>query len=50
VSNDEKDPKNQIRAKIKKLFTFRRCECFPRPINDENKLAHIEELNYDSLR
>lgn len=41
VSSDEKDPKNQIRAKIRKLFTQRRCECFPRPINDEDKLAHI---------
>ena len=41
VSSDEKDPKNQIRAKIRKLFTQRRCECFPRPKNDEDKLAHI---------
>lgn len=41
ISNEDKDPKNQIRSKIKKLFTSRRCDCFPRPINDENKLAHI---------
>lgn len=41
VSNDDKDPKNAVRQKIKKFFTFRRCECFVRPLIDEKKLAHI---------
>ena len=50
VSNDDKDPKNQIRSKIRKLFTQKRCFCFPRPINDEDKLAHIEELQFEDLR
>lgn len=50
VSNDENDPKNQIRSKIRKLFVQRRCECFPRPINEEDKLAHIEDLHFEDLR
>jgi len=25
VSHDEKDPKNQIRSKIRKLFAHRKC-------------------------
>ena len=47
ISNDANDPKNQIRKKIRKLFSQRRCECFPRPLNEEDKLAHIEEQNFD---
>ena len=39
-----------VRGKIKKFFTFRRCECFVRPLIDESKLAHIEETKYDELR
>ncbi len=33
INNDDKDPKNQIRKKIRKLFSQRRCGCFPRPLN-----------------
>lgn len=50
ISNDDKDPKNQIRSKIRKLFTHRKCECFPRPINDQDRLAHIEQLHFEDLR
>lgn len=34
VNNNDKDPKNQIRAKLNKFFPLRSCECFPRPLNE----------------
>lgn len=42
ISTNDKDPKNQIRAKLNKFFPYRTCECFPRPLTDEKRLAHIE--------
>lgn len=50
VNNNDKDPKNQIRSKLNKYFPQRSCECFVRPLNDEARLAHIEEEQFGSLR
>jgi len=35
--------KNEIREKFKQFFTKRDCETFVRPLDDEYKLARIEQ-------
>ena len=42
--------KNEIRKTISSFFTDRDCFTLVRPINDEAKIAHIEDLNYTDLR
>lgn len=46
----EAQRKNIIRSKIKTFFKNRDCHCLVRPINDEEKLRHIEDQPYESLR
>jgi hypothetical protein len=42
--------KNKIREGIAKYFKDRDCYTLIRPLNEEEKLAHIEEQDYSSLK
>ena len=42
--------KNQIRKSIRTYFTQRECYTFIRPVEDEEQLANIEELDYSELK
>lgn len=39
-----------MREAIQKYFKERDCHTLIRPINDESKLAHIEDLKYEELK
>lgn len=42
--------KNLIRRKIREYFRMRDCICMVRPIQDERRLARIEEEDWNALR
>ena len=42
--------KNQIRKSIRTYFTQRDCFTFIRPVDDEEQLANIEQLEYPDLK
>ena len=42
--------KNEIRDTIKKYFKERDCFTMVRPVTEEAKLAHIDDLPFDSLK
>ncbi|CAK55991.1 unnamed protein product (macronuclear) [Paramecium tetraurelia] len=42
--------KNLIRRKIREYFKFRDCICMVRPIQDERRLARVEEEDWNALR
>jgi len=42
--------KNKIRDSITKYFKDRECFTFIRPVADESKLAHIEDLKWEELK
>lgn len=42
--------KNQIREAITKYFKERDCFIMIRPVSDESKLAHIEDLKWEELK
>lgn len=44
------DNKNQIRKKIKEIFTDRTCHTLVRPVNDESQLRKIDHMDYNNLR
>lgn len=49
-SQAENESKNLIRAKIREYFRERDCLCLVRPLNDEHRLARIEDEDWNSLR
>jgi hypothetical protein len=42
--------KNSIRESIVKYFKERECFTLIRPVTDEYKLAHVEELKWEDLK
>ena len=48
--SEEVYKKNKIREAIKHFFTDRNCTILIRPITDESKLAHVEDLPYEELK
>lgn len=50
VINEEGKAKNVVRQKITEYFQERDCCTLIRPINDEEKITHLEDLKYEELR
>ena len=48
--NEESMRKNSIRQTIAGFFLERDCFTLVRPVNDESKIAHIEDMKYEELR
>jgi len=48
--NEESVRKNNIRQTISSFFLERDCFALVRPVSDESKIAHIEDLKYEDLR
>ena len=48
--NDESIKKNAIRQTIAGFFLERDCFTLVRPVHEEAKIAHIEDLKYEELR
>jgi hypothetical protein len=48
--DNEQDPKNVIRASLKKYFMRRDCSTMIRPVTDEEKLQELEEMDLDDFR
>ncbi len=48
--NEESMRKNSIRQTIAGFFLERDCFTLVRPVNDESKIAHIEDMKYEDLR
>jgi hypothetical protein len=42
--------KNRIRESIQKFFKERECFTLIRPVTDESKLAHIDDLKWEELK
>lgn len=42
--------KNLIRESISKYFKDRDCYTFIRPVSDESKLAHVDDLKWEDLK
>jgi hypothetical protein len=42
--------KNEVREKLRTLFSHRDCECLVRPLADEERLRRIEEQGWNDLR
>lgn len=49
-NDPDKQRKNNIRSKIRNYFKARECTCLVRPLNEESKLANIENQRWDELR
>ena len=50
VVSEESMRKNTIRTAITSFFRDRDCFCLIKPVNEEERLAHIEDLAYTDLR
>lgn len=48
--SDDAWRKNMIRQSIVKYFKDRHCYTFIRPVTEESKLAHIEDIDYSELK
>ncbi|KAM3144212.1 hypothetical protein pb186bvf_003674 [Paramecium bursaria] len=46
----EVERKNQIRQKLKEYFKNRDCICMERPIDEEKRLANIEDEDWNALK
>lgn len=48
--SDDVEEKNRIRRLLTTFFADRECLTLVRPLVDENKLQHLDKLEFDELR